>query len=248
MSNTNSIYASMRNAKFTTSLLLITFLFGAFFGQSQTLSEFASAAGKSQMAVVPYPDLLKNIIAAEDVKKKAVKAVEGSGKFSDIEFSKKKTLESIVLAKKELEEAKKKLAADKGASSSETSKFKSDVSAKEDVLEVHEKKLKELNAKIKTNGENWAAVYEARSEVKKKYIAVKDELQVSLSNPSKHIGAKPSSSDKEAYSKYESDLVKLKEYIATIKTKMNEQFSAHQKEIDTAQGMMPKYKALLDLH
>lgn len=246
MSNTNRTFASMRNAKFTAGFLLIAFLFGSFLGQSQSLSDFASAAGGSKMAVVPYPDLKKTIVDAQKVKDDAQKAI--SGKFSDLKFSKTKTLESIGIAKANVSEAKKKLAADKGTSSSETSKLKSEVSTKEDVLEGHEKKLKELDAQIKTTSEKWNDLYNARLDVKKKYIAVKDALQVSLSNPSKHIGSKPSSSDKEAYSKYQSDEVKLKEYVATIKTKMNSEFSKHEPLITEAKGMVDKYKELLALN
>ena len=224
-------------------LLVIGFILSTSQAQSQTLSDFASAAGKSKMGVIPYSSLKSQIVIAQRNKDDASRAVAGY-KIRDITNGKENTLRIITEVKEQLANAKKELADYDGDSSSEKSKLSAAVTKQQNDLKMFEKELAAQNEKIKTAGEKWEDVYDARMVVKTKYIAVKDALQKSLSYPTSHIGSKPSSSDVPATKKYESDLKSLKAHIATIKSKMNTEFSSHQTLIDKAKENQKKYESL----
>lgn len=246
LQSTGTRYALIRKTNLLSALLIFGFILSSFLAQSQTLSDFRSAASKSKMAVIPYKPLVKKIAEAQKKKGVAFRAIAGY-RIGELTSTKKNKLQAIKDKKEAIKEAEDELKDYDGDSSSEKSKLSSEVKKLEDELEDLDDELSTLNTKIKTGGEKWEALYNARMEVKSKYIDVKNALQKSLSSPSNHLGSKPSSSDREAYDQYEDDVRELKSLIAKIKSKMNSEFSAHQGYIDDAKENQEKYEDLFEL-
>lgn len=233
--------------KIKTFGLLLLFFTASFAVRSQDLAKFMYASKKEGVNSIPYDDLFKQAGDLQGDKNAAHKALEGYST-SGLKTNK----ETLIRFKKEMEEdrkeAEKKLAADDKKSSSVTNNLKTTLA---NVIEEQKKlegEITALNAKISDALEKRAAINRIRAEITKIYAKVDDKLDASLSNPTPHIGPKPSASDAAATKKYNADLAALKEYIATIKEKNEKGFDKHKTEIADSLAAENTLRDALALH
>lgn len=220
----------LRNEKRSAYYLLLLFFVASFVAQGQDLSQFMYASKKEGVNSIPYDDLFKQAGDLQGKKNAAHGALEGYSA-SGLKTSKI----NLLRIKKEMEEdretAEKNLAADDKKSPSVTNGLKSKLAKALDDLKGIDSDITKLNARIAEGLEKRIAINQIRAEITKTYAKVDDKLDASLSNPTPHIGPKPSSSDAAATKKYNVDLAALKEYIGDIKTQNAKAFEKHKTEI-----------------
>ncbi|MES2554967.1 MAG: hypothetical protein V4604_02395 [Bacteroidota bacterium] len=236
----------LRNEKRSAYYLLLLFFMASFVVQSQNLSDFTYASKKEGVNSIPYDDLFKLAGDLQGKKNTANKALEGT-KTSDLKNSKL----NLLRIKKEMMEsrvaAEKKLAADDKKSSAVTNDLKSKLAKALEDLKGIDSDITKLNAKITEVLEKRTALNQIRAEITKTYAKVDDKLDASLSNPTPHIGPKPSSSDAAATKKYNADLAALKEAISEIQRKNVIGFDEHKIEISTSLGAEDTLREVLAL-
>ena len=241
------LHSLLKTDKRSTYCLLLLFFMASFVVQSQDLSKFMAASKKEGVNSIPYDDLFKQAGELQGDKNAAHKALEGYSA-SGLKTSKV----NLLRIKKEMEEdrkeAEKKLAADDKKSSSVTNSLKSNLTKIVDEQKKLDGEITALNAKISEGLEKRAAINRIRAEITKVYSKVDDELERSLSNPTPHIGSKPSSSDAVATKKYNDNFADLKEYISVIKSKSAKGFESHKTEISDSLAAENTLRDALALH
>ncbi|MDH4473667.1 MAG: hypothetical protein QE487_13740 [Fluviicola sp.] len=227
--------------------LLLLFFMASFVAQSQNLTAFMNASKKEGVNSIPYDDLFEQAGDLQGDKNAAHKALEGYSA-SGLKTSKVNLLRIKKEMQEDREEAEKKLAADDKKSSSVTNNLKSTLAKVIDEQKKLEGEITTLNAKISDGLEKRVAINLIRAEITKVYAKVDDKLDASLSNPTPHIGAKPSASDVAATKKYNADLTALKGYISTIKSKNEKGFESHKTEIADSLAAENTLREALALH
>ena len=208
-------YNSEHHQFFLTPWKLATlFLFVSFLGYSQSLSDFATAANSEGIKAIPYSSMRSEAGTLQGEKDRAFSACSGY-KARTMHDSKANSVRIKNEVTEDLEDAKDKLEADDGKSTSVTSTLKAKVATLEKELAGLVAEIEEMDEKIEEGLERWQALLDKRMEINEYFADVKYKLGQSKSSPHNHI-TKPSSSDKAAMEKYEDDVELLEGYIEEI--------------------------------
>lgn len=226
--------------------LAAVFLFVSFLGYSQSLSDFATAANGDGIKAIPYSSMRSEAGTLQGEKDRAFSACSGY-KARTMHDSKANSVRIKNEVTEDLEEAKKKLAADDGKSSSVTATLKAKVATLEKELAGLVTEIKAMDVKIDEGLERWQALLDKRMEINELFADVKYKLGQSKSSPHNHI-TKPSSSDKAAMEKYEKDVEILEGYIEDIIVIIDRGTSEHVAPITEAENAVEWLKKAQDLN
>lgn len=242
MSWTNLSKALIQNGRLSVLSTMVT-LFIGFSGYSQKLEDFKKCAASPSIATLPYQKIKRDAISLEAAKKRAFSATNGYG-FDKMEDEKDAILRKIKAEKKKLEDAEEELEEDKKIAPTVSSPWERKVADSKRKLEDLDDDITDVNRKIDVAIDKFETLQEARGKVREIFDDVDDELYNSLNRPHVHIGPKPSSSDREAYDKWNDKYKELKGYIEDIGDVVDDKARTHKEQEDGAGNVVTKLKAL----
>lgn len=202
---------------------------------AQNLDDFRSAAAADGVKLIPFTDLRSDATPlAEDVdrRKDEVKSL-------DYElFSKQKDniLKDIKTEKgeidgirKDIEDLKKKY------TQVSVTCLEEDIKKRDQLISDNNKKLDELNSKLKDAAKAFENLYLARAKLREQFDKVLNELPNAKSSSNKYLGDSPSDEDKK----------KFENYLSVIEDQIKSQIDEHKKQEDGARGKKDLYDQLI---
>lgn len=233
MTLTNRSKSLIKKARLSL-LSTVVMLFVVLSANSQKLEEFKEYASDSRMSKMPFSRIRKEGIPLEEAKEKAKGATDGYA-YDKLKRAKDEILKKIKVQNDKIEDAEDDDDEVKGAKN---------IKAANDEIEDLEDDLESINKKIDKGIDIFKTLQEARRKVKEIYDDADDELDNALNRPHLHIGPKPSSSDKKAYSAWNDRLSKLKSYINTIGSIFDKKARTHKDEEVRAGKVVGKLETL----
>ena len=222
---TNLSKSLVKNAQLSI-LSAVVMLFLALSAHGQKLEDFKTCAARPSIANMPYTRIKSAALSLERSKKSAFSAVSGYG-FDRMEDEKDAILKKIKTEKGKIEDAEEEVEDDKKRSPELTSPGEKKIKDAKEKLEDLEDDIDDMNKKIDKAIDKFETLQEARKKVREIFEDVNDELDNTLNRPHVHIGPKPSSSDKEATTKYNEKLKQLKAYVHKIGDKFDDEAEEH---------------------
>jgi chromosome segregation ATPase len=203
---------------------------------AQNLDDFRSAAAADGVKLIPFPGLRSDATSlADDVqrKKDEVKSFDYdlfSSQKDNILKDVKKKKDEMEGIRKDIEDLKKKYA------EVSVSCLEDDVKKREQANAENNKKLEELNSKLKDAAKAFENLNSARAKLREQFDKVLNELSSAKSSSSKYIGESPSDEDKKKY----------ENYISVIVDQIKSQIEEHKKQEDGARSTKDKYEQLIN--
>jgi chromosome segregation ATPase len=202
---------------------------------AQNLDDFRSAAAADGVKLIPFSGLRSDASSlADDVqrKKDEVKSFDYdlfSSQKDNILKDVKKKKDEMEGIRKDIEDLKKKYA------EVSVSCLEDDAKKREQAIAENNKKLEELNSKLKDAAKAFENLNTARAKLREQFDKVLNELSNAKSSPGKYIGESPSDEDKK----------KFENYISVIVDQIKSQIEEHKKQEDGARGTKDKYEQLI---
>jgi chromosome segregation ATPase len=228
----------MKSNSFSKSLMILWLSIMLYFPSSlcaQNLDDFRSAAAADGVKLIPFPGLRSDATSlADDVqrKKDEVKSFDYdlfSSQKDNILKDVKKKKDEMEGIRKDIEDLKKKYA------EVSVSCLEDDVKKREQANAENNKKLEELNSKLKDAAKAFENLNSARAKLREQFDKVLNELSSAKSSSSKYIGESPSDEDKKKY----------ENYISVIVDQIKSQIEEHKKQEDGARSTKDKYEQLI---
>jgi chromosome segregation ATPase len=229
----------MKSNSFSKSLMILWLSIMLYFPSSlcaQNLDDFRSAAAADGVKLIPFPGLRSDATSlADDVqrKKDEVKSFDYdlfSSQKDNILKDVKKKKDEMEGIRKDIEDLKKKYA------EVSVSCLEDDVKKREQANAENNKKLEELNSKLKDAAKAFENLNSARAKLREQFDKVLNELSSAKSSSSKYIGESPSDEDKKKY----------ENYISVIVDQIKSQIEEHKKQEDGARSTKDKYEQLIN--
>lgn len=202
---------------------------------AQNLDDFRSAAAADGVKLIPFPDLRSTASSlADDVQRRKddVKSLDydvfASQKDNILKDSKKRK-DEIDRIRKEIDDFKKQIP------DISVGCFEDDIKKRDQAIADNNKKLDELNSKLKDASTAFDNLSAARAKLREQFDKVLSELSNAKSSSGKYIGDSPSDEDK---SKFEN-------YLSVIADQIKSQIEEHKKQEDGARNTKDKYDQLI---
>ena len=202
---------------------------------AQNLDDFRSAAAADGVKLIPFPDLRSSASSlADDVQRRKddVKSLDYdlfvSQKDNILKDSKKRKDEMDGI-RKEIDNLKKQF------TEVSVTCLEEDIKKREQTVADNNKKLDELNSKLKDAATAFDNLNNARAKLREQFDKVLNELSNAKSSSSKYLGDSPSDEDK---SKFEN-------YLSVIADQIKSQIDEHKKQEDGARNTKDKYDQLI---
>ena len=186
----------------------------------QKLEEFKAYASDSRMSKMPFSRIQRAGLPLEAAKEKAKDATDGYA-YDKLERAKNEILKKIKVQNDKIEDAED--------DDDEVQGAKDIKAANEEIKDLNDD-LEDINEKIDKGIDIFKNLQEARKKVREIYEAADDELDNALNRPHLHIGPKPASSDKQAYSEWNDRHNELKSYINKIGGIFDKKARTHKEE------------------
>lgn len=202
---------------------------------AQNLDDFRSAAAADGVKLIPFPDLRSTASSlADDVQRKKddVKSLDYDlfvSQKDNILKDNKKRKDEIDRIRKEIEEFKKQIP------DISFGCFEDDIKKRDQAIADNNKKLDELNSKLKDASTAFDNLGTARAKLREQFDKVLNELSNAKSSSGKYIGDSPSSEDKDKY----------ENYLSVIADQIKSQIEEHKKQEDGARNTKDKYDQLI---
>ena len=232
------LFASPNRNSFPKSLTILCLSIILYFPLSvcaQNLDDFRSAAAADGVKLIPFSDLRSDATTmAADVErgKEEVKSLD-----YDL-FSKQKDniLKDIKTEKgekdgilKDIEDLKKKY------TQVSVTCLEEDIKKRDQLIADNNKKLDELNSKLKDAAKAFENLNIARAKLREQFDKVLKELSNAKSSSNKYLGDSPSDEDKK----------KFENYISVIDDQIKSQIEEHKKQEDGARSTKDRYEQLI---
>lgn len=235
---------SARRSLFRSLILIFFFNLGALLpGFGQTLEEFETAANSKGAGLIPYPDMRKEANSLEDEVTRRQKEAAGKGP-STLGPEKNKILKARKYSEDQLKKAQAEYDKYKSSNSGSFNPWADDVEKYKKEIEQYNKDLEAINRKIDEGIEALDRFWNARGGLREHFSDVISKLKSSKSNPSKHIGSAPSSSDAAATKEYKAKQAELDNYIETIIRNIEAGVENHKREEDITKRQSEELKTL----
>ncbi len=228
----------MKSNSFPKSLMILCLSIMLYFPSTlcaQNLDDFRSAAAADGVKLIPFSGLRSDASSlADDVqrKKDEVKSFDYdlfSSQKDNILKDVKKKKEEMDGIRKDIDDLKKKYA------EVSVSCLEDDIKKREQANAENNKKLDEINSKLKDGAKAFENLNTARAKLREQFDKVLSELSNAKSSSSKYIGESPSDEDKK----------KFENYISVIVDQIKSQIEEHKKQEDGARSTKDKYEQLI---
>ena len=224
-----------RHSKRLTLLpICLLLLYSAAFAQN--LDDFRTAAAADGVKLIPFKDMqseASKLAADVQRRKEDVQTYTydtyASQKDNLLSENKKLTQEIETIEREKKEWSDKNPGAGTGS-------FDDQITRKKDEKASNDKKIGEINTRLKSGMEAFGALNEARARLREQFDRVIRELANAKSSPAKHLGESPSDEDKK----------KFENYISVIEDQIESQVEEHRKQEDGARTTRERYEQLLN--
>ena len=202
---------------------------------AQNLDDFRSAAAADGVKLIPFSGLRSDATSlADDVQRRK----DDVKSFDYDLFSKQKDniLKDIKTEKGEMDGIRKDIDdLKKKYTEVSVTCLEDDIKKREQAIGENNKKLDELNSKLKDAAKAFENLNIARAKLREQFDKVLNELSSAKSSSSKYIGDSPSDEDK---SKFEN-------YISVIADQIKSQIEEHKNQEDGARSTKDRYEQLI---
>ncbi|MCJ8290522.1 MAG: hypothetical protein HRT58_12715 [Crocinitomicaceae bacterium] len=239
---TNLSKSLVKNAQLSI-LSAVVMLFLALSAHGQKLEDFKKCADKPGISTLPYQKIKRDAIPLESAKKRAFEATKGYG-YDKMEDEKDAILRKIKVEKKKIIDAKKEVAEDKKAAPTLESPGEKKIKAADKKISELDREVVAMNRKIDVAIDKFETLQEARGKVREIFEDADGELTNTINRPHVHIGPKPSSSDREAYDKWNKKYKQLKSYVDKIGDVFDKKARTHREQENGARNVVTKLNTL----